>query len=618
MVRSIVCGSVALLAAVAGFLATGGEQREAEPVASRVLLSAGAKPLGTLRGRLDVVDVGGTKAVEFDGATDRLVLAELVPGRTDAEKAGLPKRAFTVGGWVNVRRTTRWGAFVGALQDNGPAERGWMLGFEEDRFSFGLSTEGANDGDGWMTYLRSKNRFETGRWCHVVATYDGKTMRLFVDGKLEGESTEQSGDVLYPSRATFVVGGYLDADEDHPFSGWIESLNLTPRARSEKQVAAEFAEHAKRVEYRHPVDAASSNLPTVVKPFLQFPTKTSIHVVWETDGRATSTVEYGPTSALGKSAVADGTARIHDVLVDGLEPRTNYFYRVRSEDSNGRVAVSEIATFQTAVEDDDAYAFTVVGDTQYNPRVTGKIAALCYGLRPNFHVHAGDLVSTGDVKRQWVEHFFGPSHVLTSRVAMYPVLGNHERNAHWFYDYFSLPEPEYRYTFRYGNAQFFMLDTNKPVGAGTPQYEWLDAELAASKAEWKFAVHHHPIWSSDSNDYGDTSKGSSTWGNPAHRPLAGLYEKHGVDVVFNGHVHVYERTWPMTGPKVDQENGVRYVTTGGSGGGLEQFAPNRTWFQAQGARVHHFCFVAVHGGTLRFRAFDEEGRMFDLFEIVKD
>ena len=47
------------------------------------------------------------------------------------------------------------------------------------------------------------------------------------------------------------------------------------------------------------------------------------------------------------------------------------------------------------------------------------------------------------------------------------------------YDYFSLPQPEYYYTFRYGNAQFFMIDSNRPLGPGTPQREWLEKELAA-------------------------------------------------------------------------------------------------------------------------------------------
>ncbi len=88
-------------------------------------------------------------------------------------------------------------------------------------------------------------------------------------------------------------------------------------------------------------------------------------------------------------------------------------------------------------------------------------------------------------------------------------------------------------------------------------------------------------------------------------------------MVFNGHIHIYERTWPIRAGEVDAEGGVVYITTGGAGGGLEQFAPQRTWFSAAKYRGHHFCLVAIHDGVFEFRAYDEEGRLFDLLTIRK-
>ena len=135
---------------------------------------------------------------------------------------------------------------------------------------------------------------------------------------------------------------------------------------------------------------------------------------------------------------------------------------------------------------------------------------------------------------------------LISRVAMFPVLGNHEQNARNYYNYMSLPDPEYFYKFTYGNADFFMIDTNQRVDLQSKQYQWLDEQLTASKATWKFVCHHHPPYSSDENDYGDLWKTNrSSRGDVRARVLVPLYEEHNVDVVWNGHIHSYERTWPI-------------------------------------------------------------------------
>jgi hypothetical protein len=109
---------------------------------------------------------------------------------------------------------------------------------------------------------------------------------------------------------------------------------------------------------------------------------------------------------------------------------------------------------------------------------------------------------------------------------------------------FLFPEPEYYYGFNFGNARFFMIDTNQKVNPGSVQYNWLEKELANSDAEWKFVCHHHPPYSSDENDYGNLWKtNQGNHGDLRARELVPLYEKYGVDIVWNGHIHSYERTW---------------------------------------------------------------------------
>ncbi|MGA1778835.1 MAG: LamG-like jellyroll fold domain-containing protein [Planctomycetota bacterium] len=561
-----------------------------------------------LSGDLQVVEGAAGPFLRGEGMTGRGVVA---PGTL----GGQPTAAFTVCAWVAMDAPTEWGGVIGALQDNGGFEKGWLLGSRRDRFAFALATVGSDDGDGMMTYLVADAPFTPGRWHHVAGVYDGAEMRLYVDGRLAGSSREQSGPVLHAEDAPFVVGCYLDDNEYYPHAGGIADPRIHEGALEGSAIERIAAE---RASLR---DAPPLVLPLrlVVEPYLQGVSRTGMTIRWETSRAVAGRVEYGTTAELGSVAEAAGESRMQEVRLEGLAPRTNHFYRIVAGPAGGETVTSAIHTFQTAVLPEDAFAFAVMGDTQNNPRMTETISQLALGHRPNFIVHCGDLVGTGSVKREWVHEFFAGARDILAHYPLVPTLGNHERDARLYYDYFSLPDPEYFYDFRFGNAHFFVLDTNRPVDPSTDQHRWLRETAAASDARWKFMVHHQPAYTSDSNDYGDTWKlGETGRGDPRVREhLVPLYEELGIDVVFNGHIHLYERTWPIRAGEVDAEGGVVYITTGGAGGGLEQFAPQRTWFSAAKYRGHHFCLVAIHDGVFEFRAYDEEGRLFDLLTIRK-
>lgn len=364
----------------------------------------------------------------------------------------------------------------------------------------------------------------------------------------------------------------------------------------------------------------------LVKPYLQFATKDGIYILWETTAPATSIVEYGealPNARipnLNRTSTLNGVRLLHEVKLEGLKTATKYLYRVRSITAGGQEIASEVFTFKTAVNDNDAFFFALVGDTQKNDRTPwawGKIARKIWGERPHFIINAGDLVDMGTRKTDWTEHFFPYGHVIMSRYPMYSVLGNHEQDAPFYYDYMVNPAPEYYYTFKYGNAQFFMIDSNRDVSEGSEQYDWLEWELARSTATWKFVVHHHPPYSSDSDDHGNTFIGASSYQTQT-RNLIPLYEAYKVDFCLFGHTHLYERSWPIFENTINQQNGVVYINSGGAGGGLEDFDPTRSWFSMQMRNDHHFCTFAIYDKTLVFKAIDHEGRLFDAFEMQKN
>ena len=364
---------------------------------------------------------------------------------------------------------------------------------------------------------------------------------------------------------------------------------------------------------------AQHGLHFVVEPYLQNVSETGITVMWETNAPSNSTVEFGLSARFDRRVQDTTFVQIHEVHLRGLKPQTVYFYRVISRDKTGSSLASDTLSFQTAVLPETAFAFAVVGDSRTYPDRWGRIARLVWGERPNFVLHVGDVVTNGNVKEQWVREFLVPAARLFGRVPFFVAIGNHERNAHWFYDYMCNPPPENYYTFTYGDAEFIVVDTNDRQGLqpGGRQYNWLVHALKSSKATWKFVAHHHPPYSSDENDYGDAYRGPTTLGDPQVRLLVPLYEKYGVDIVWVGHIHTYERTWPIRKGRVDEKRGVIYIQAGGGGAELEDFAPTRSWFTAKVLRNWQYCLVTIHDRTLVVMTYDIDGRMVDYLKLHK-
>ncbi len=552
------------------------------------------------------------QSLMFLGQDEHCILAKNI---TDVVTA-LPTEALTVSAVCSVDVPQQWGGIIGAIQDNGDAEKGWVLGYDDTHFYFALATSGADDGNGRMTYFKSRSEHVPGKLYHVVAVFDGITTDLYVNGEKELSSNEQHGTILYPDKASYCIGAYVDSNEFHAHAGRIKEVSVYGEAATSEWVAQEFAHHKQAVQ----ADPQPQQRPfkLLVEPYLQFGTKTSMTVMWHTTQKATSVVHYGETSAVKRQEVADAQM-IHEVTLTQLKPDTQYFYKVVSTTQDGDAYESSVATFRTAVERETPFAFAVMSDTQGNPEVSRQLATLAWGQRPSFALHIGDLVSTGRNHDHWLKHFFPGMRPLINYVPFFPVLGNHEQNARHYYNYVSLPTPEYYYTFPYGNTQFFMIDTNQNVDPASVQYTWLKEQLSSSTATWKIVCHHHPPFSSDENDYGNlwkTNKG--TLGDLRVRQLVPLYEEHHVDIVWNGHIHSYERTWPIQAEKAVEEKAPFYMITGGGGGGLESPAPTRPYFQNNVRYGHHYVMVYINGGTLELKAFSLDGRLFDHVRLRKE
>ena len=187
------------------------------------------------------------------------------------------------------------------------------------------------------------------------------------------------------------------------------------------------------------------------------------------------------------------------------------------------------------------------------------------------------------------------------RSRWHPVPGNHEyesAGAAPYFRYFgdaAMPNGNSYYSVNSGDWLILMLDSNIPATAGSSQYEFARTRLAEQRTPCTMAVWHHPLFSSGPN--GSTTQMRDMWA---------LLESHRVEVILNGHDHLYERfARQMSDGRADPTNGIRQFTAGTGGAELYNFvraAPNSE------ARIMKFGVVKF---TLRPAQVDWEFRAID-------
>ena len=180
-------------------------------------------------------DNGGS-ALDFDGTNDWIDATNNGGAVNSATNLGLPTRDITLEVWANPRSYSTWRSMVSFFQDNGSFERGWDLETGSgNRFTFAL----AGTSGGALTYMSTTNTFQPNTWYHIAGTYDGTTMRIYVNGMLENTSTTESGDISY-ANSWLAIGMYKDDNEAFSFPGQIDEVRIWNVARSQAQIQADM------------------------------------------------------------------------------------------------------------------------------------------------------------------------------------------------------------------------------------------------------------------------------------------------------------------------------------------------------------------------------------------
>jgi hypothetical protein len=260
-----------------------------------------------------------------------------------------------------------------------------------------------------------------------------------------------------------------------------------------------------------------------------------------------------------------------------------------------------------AQSSDEVVRFIVFGDSGKGDTAQHELARMMVAHHWNqFYDTAlmcGDNVYPNGDPDDLQSKFERPYAELLKRgVKFQATLGNHDvkkgREAQLNYPHFNMGGRSY-YSFTKGDGivEFFAIDSTRFEYL---QQHWLEQALQASQAKWKVAFFHHPLYSSADRHGSDFE---------LRTDLEPLLVRHGVNVAFAGHDHIYERIKP--------QQGVQYFVTGAGSkprrGDLERDTP---FFAAGNDEISSFISIEVTQERFSFKTIDATGKVIDSGELA--
>lgn len=315
----------------------------------------------------------------------------------------------------------------------------------------------------------------------------------------------------------------------------------------------------------------SQNAQLVYGPYLQMGGQTSIRVNWRTDANCNSIVKFGLTKTnLNQTAGVLSLTKQHSVFLGGLTPNTKYFYLATNSAST---FVTDTFYFFTAPNANQKIRIVATGDcgtgyaTQTN--VKGALTNFIKNNYVNCWLILGDNAYQSGFDSEYTNLFFAPyqNNFIMHNTSLYPCIGNHdyandpnaaENKNVPYYSIFNFPTAgelggvssgtKAYYSYNYGNVHFISIDsygTEQSLhiyDTLSPQYVWLKQDLLQNNLMWTIIYFHHPPYT-----MGNHNSDSETDLVSIRTYLTALFERNKVDLVINGHSHVFERSWLMKG-----------------------------------------------------------------------
>ncbi len=333
-------------------------------------------------------------------------------------------------------------------------------------------------------------------------------------------------------------------------------------------------------------------------PYVYDVTPTSAVIRWAT---ATASAPASPDAAAG--APAQTVYEFHEKELTGLKPGS-----VNAYDVLGNRSPEESGSVTTLPEGAAPFRFIAYGDTRTRADVQQRIVNRVIAEKPLFVVNTGDLVSDGKKVADW-EIFMNVNRELMRNTLYMPVLGNHERNGEMFFKIFRGSEEERYKAVKVGDVLLLMLDsegTNETGDAAArlrymeKQKAWVEKTLNENaNVGYIFPSFHKPLYCVMTSRVPETKVRREFWGD--------IFERHGVQVVLQGHDHHYHHA---------AHGGTHYVTCAGGGAPLYEINALQPE-TVKAVKVEHYLTIDIGGDVAKITATDIDGNEIDQFEIAR-
>ena len=286
-------------------------------------------------------------------------------------------------------------------------------------------------------------------------------------------------------------------------------------------------------------------------------------------------------------------------------------------DSNTNSWGSQL-TFNTAPPANAiSYSFLALGDSRSNMGTWSQIAALCNSKQTDFTIFTGDLVKSGASNTDWNNWFNNATQFLQNNLVYY-CIGNHDAtDTTKFQNNFTMPmasNTKLHYSFTYGNAVFICMNTEF---INTAEFNWMVNVLQENQSKtWKVVFFHSPFFTIGPHA-GEMNAYLNTW-------WAAL-DTYGVDLVLNGHDHMYERSKPINYTVSPNAPVAEYGSGRGQGrcqivcgaAGAPLYTGSPKWFTETYRSAYHFCKIDVNDGILTDSTFSISGGLIETFSLEK-
>lgn len=366
-------------------------------------------------------------------------------------------------------------------------------------------------------------------------------------------------------------------------------------------------------------------------PMVQIPEPGALTIVWKMKS-------YFPSGSawlrISPDQTITGTSRLDhgqcEVSFTGLEPGRTYSYEIANDRMIfGSTKLAGPYETKAPPPRGTPFRFAAFGDSGNGSNTQTDFAKRITASKPDVIIHVGDLVYPAGLRADYITNFFRPNAEMIRSAPFMPTEGNHDvatEKGEPLLEFFVCPrngpkgiEPERNYYFDYGDARFVGLDTNRVEDGGAITTEqmrdviapWVRQVLTECDAKWKFVYYHQPFYTGSTH----SAEGSS-YVKDAYRKV---FEECGVDVVFSGHNHLFERTYPIRNDQIVPDGkGIVYITTGC--GGVSRYAeilPTPKYIKTYADKVFSFTQVDLSATKFEMKQIDENGKVIDEYTIHK-